>query len=362
MEAAATWRGTLRRLVRPATIIALLGGCTAGVGGPGPADTGSLSVTIENLPAGVSGAVTVSNGQGYTHLVVAAETLSRLRPGNYSIGAAAVTGSGVTYTPAPATQSAAVVAGATVISTVTYAVVPPTYAPITPGFHVRTMVADGITRGYQIYIPPGYDPDVSHRLILFCHGSGENGSDNVQQTQVGLGKYIRANGDVFPDVVVFPQLPTSLGDNAPGALTAFRIYKTALDLTVAEVHTDLSRVLVTGVSSGATFTWTMAFQEPNRYAAIAPIAFWLFGKRMTINDAVDNPTGRTLALAQFPTFPIHEYWGQSNGDPSFQADQSVLSTNPNYSLIEVLGANHVQTWDFTYADSAFWTWFRAQHR
>ncbi len=224
------------------------------------------------------------------------------------------------------------------------------------------MIVDGVQRGYQIYIPPGYNPAIPQRVILFLNGSGENGSDNIHQITVGLGAYITDNGNTFPDVVVFAQTPSGLGDDAAGAATVYHIQKAALDLTVAEVNTDPARILVTGISSGATFTWTMAYQESTRYAAIAPIAQWVIAKRMVLDDNAIFANGPAIALAQFPLMPIHEYWGEFDGSPNFQSDQAGLSPDPNYTLTEVLGADHGGTWTTTYSSSAFWTWFRAQHR
>lgn len=358
-----------RRGVVLAAII-LLGGCASASHdgsttppSPPAATTGALNVVIQNLPSGLAASVTVSNAAGYTQNLTSSQSLGSLSPASYTVAAAAVTASGTTYTPSIPSQTVVVAAGATADASVTYTAtgVPGTYAAITPGFHTRSMTVDGVTRGYQIYIPPGYNPAVPQRVILFCHGSGENGTNNSSQIGVGLGKYITDNGNSFPDVVVFAQVPT-LGDNAAGAVAVYHIYRTALDLTVAEVNIDPTRVLVTGVSSGATHTWMMAYQQPTRYAAMAPIAQWMIAKRLTFDDTTPFADGPSLAFARLPTLPIHEYYGENDANSSYQADQAGMAGNPNYALLVVPGADHTQSWDVTYASAAFWTWFRAQHR
>ena len=83
--------------------------------------TGSLTVTINGLGAGVNGAVQVTGPGGYSQQVTATQTLGPLAPGTYTITASTVASNLTTNTPAPATQTVAVTAGATATGTVTYA-------------------------------------------------------------------------------------------------------------------------------------------------------------------------------------------------------------------------------------------------
>lgn len=328
--------------------------------------TGALTVTISGLPAGANANVLVTSSPDYSQGVTATRTLGTLAPAIYAVAAQAVSTGGVTYIPAPAAQNIAVTAGATAAATVTYsATTVGNYLPISPGFHTRTMVVDGVTRGYQLYIPPGYDPAVPQRVILFLNGSGENGSNNTSQVTVGLGKYISDNSNTFPDVVVFPQTPSGFGDDATGSQSVYHVQKMALDLTVAEVHTDLARVCVTGISSGGSFAWMMAYHEPNRYAAVAPIAAFILGPRVTFDDATSNADAEALAIARLGTIPIHTYVGALDNSAlvaSATQDAIAFATDPNFLLTIIAGAGHGGSWDQTYASPAFWSWLRAQHR
>jgi predicted peptidase len=350
--------------------LALLGGLAAACAASGhepSATTGSLAVAVQNLPDGAAASVRITNSAGYQSSISGSQVLSNLAPAAYTITALTVTANGATFTPVPPAETVTVTTGTTTQASITYQPQLQTYPVLAAGFLHRTMVVDGATLPYQIYIPPSYDPSVPHRLILFCHGSDENytGSNAGAQTGVGLGHYITGNGNVFPDVVVFAQLPTGLGDTAGGAVRAFHVYRTALDLTEGEVNTDLSRVVVTGISSGGTYTWMMAYQEPSRYAAAAPIASFILGPRITFDDAVSNSAGEAAAAGRLATLPIHTYVGSLDTSTllsSAAADAAAFSNNPNFVYTVVQAADHGGSWDTTYASSDFWTWLRAQHR
>lgn len=81
---------------------------------------GNLNVSINGLPGGVSGSVSVSGPSGYTQVLTASSTLSNLTPGTYTVAASSFTNSGTTYSPTPGSQSVSVSAGATAAASVTY--------------------------------------------------------------------------------------------------------------------------------------------------------------------------------------------------------------------------------------------------
>lgn len=111
--------------------------------------TGSLNLTVSGLPAGTAAAVTVTGPGGFSQSVTGSSLLSALDPGSYAVAAAAVTSGGQTYTPAPASQSAAVAIGSTVSAAVAYSAPPPTTFNLT---------IDGmyLTQAAQRYNGTGY--------------------------------------------------------------------------------------------------------------------------------------------------------------------------------------------------------------
>jgi CARDB len=100
------------------------------------ATTGSLTVTVAGLPAGTSGAVTVTGPSGYTQAVTQTQTLTGLAPGSYVATADDVSSGGTTYTPRAKTKSATVSAGATTTVTLTYDAVAQTLNLRVAGFQL----------------------------------------------------------------------------------------------------------------------------------------------------------------------------------------------------------------------------------
>jgi predicted peptidase len=153
------------------------------------------------------------------------------------------------------------------------------------GFLERTVRVAEATYAFKVYVPATYDSGRTWPVILFLHGAGERGTDGVRQTEVGLGPILRSDPGRFPAVVVFPQAPPGgvwLGNLARAATTA-------LDQTIAEFHGDPDRVYLAGLSMGAYGSWIMAFEQPDKYAAIVSVC-----------GGIVPPSGRRARLAELP--------------------------------------------------------------
>ncbi|MCX7291606.1 PQQ-dependent sugar dehydrogenase [Janthinobacterium sp.] len=132
-----------------ACCLALLSSCGGGGGHHPPgAATGSLAVTIDGLPAGVAGAVTVSGPGAYSKLLTASATLTDLAPGAYALNAASVAQGTGTLAPTPVTQQVQVNAGATASASVSYAATAPLALALQE-------VASGLDAPIFLTAPPG---------------------------------------------------------------------------------------------------------------------------------------------------------------------------------------------------------------
>jgi len=136
------------------------------------------------------------------------------------------------------------------------------------GFLDRTVIVQGATYKYQVYVPENWSPRKRWPIILFLHGAGERADHGSIQTQVGIGQAIREHRDRIPAIVVLPQCPkdrwwvqTPMGDAAMAALYA----------ASNEFRGDKDRTYLTGLSMGAYETWHLAAKYPGRFAAIVPI-------------------------------------------------------------------------------------------
>src|SRR3984885_5176754 len=79
---------------------------------------------------------------------------------------------------------------------------PPAYArQQDTGFLNRTITLEGTVYHYVVYLPMDWSPKQKWPVILFLHGSGERGSDGLDETQVGLPNALRSHYERWPFVV-----------------------------------------------------------------------------------------------------------------------------------------------------------------
>lgn len=211
-------------------------------------------------------------------------------------------------------------------------------------FH-RTHAVGTEQRCYVVYVPDGYTPDQAWPLIVFWHGKGESGWDGRAHTQVGIGQALRDRPQIYPCLVLMPQL---------GWLGDFDTWNTQFDAAIADVQTrysvDPSRIYITGLSFGGKGTWQYAAKRPGRFAAAVPIA-------ATSLDDVYAPTLLELPIWTFhgtrdPVAPIRDVRRLVG-----QIDEA----GGDIRYTEFAGATHF-VWDFVYYDPAVIDWLLAQSK
>lgn len=122
---------------------------------------------------------------------------------------------------------------------------------------------------YLKYTPEGYDENSTKKwpLIVFLHGSGERG-DHMDNLWVN-GPFRFENCEEKPDIPFFmvsPQCPDNrIWGNFTESLNEF------LDDMLNELPVDPDRVYLTGLSMGGTGAWHWGMENPERFAAMAPV-------------------------------------------------------------------------------------------
>ena len=168
--------------------------------------------------------------------------------------------------------------------------------PVVDSFKKMTFhdPATGVTMGYRLFVPEGYDSTRSYPLVLFLHGAGESGSDNEHQLTANQGATIWAKPREqarHPCFVLAPQNPkdpeaTSPEDfgrrgwttllrrgfadpfkSEPALETAFRV----LQQVMADYRIDRKRVYATGLSMGCFGVFAMNVDHPDAFAAVVGI-------------------------------------------------------------------------------------------
>ncbi|HVP89977.1 MAG TPA: alpha/beta hydrolase-fold protein [Terriglobales bacterium] len=148
--------------------------------------------------------------------------------------------------------------------------------------------ADGEQMPYRLFTPDGRVPGRKYPLVVFLHGAGGSGTDNVKQLQGanvfgGLVWALPENQQRHPCFVVAPQSDVNwpcviieAGQRprlcpgqrlGKGARLAFEI----IDKLVAERPIEPSRIYVTGHSMGGAGVWHMIARRPCFFAAAVPV-------------------------------------------------------------------------------------------
>lgn len=151
-------------------------------------------------------------------------------------------------------------------------------------FEPREYISNSVdTLRYRIMLPEPFAEDKDYPLVLFLHGAGERGNDNVSQLKWGVHAF--ANEEFrkeHPAIVIAPQAPegtfwanlhwreegTSLMDNPAKPLELVH----DLLLSVLEDYpVDINRLYITGLSMGGFGTWDYITRYPDLFAAAMPI-------------------------------------------------------------------------------------------
>src|SRR5262245_39181933 len=146
-----------------------------------------------------------------------------------------------------------------------------------PQFEARTYKAGDEALKYRLLVPKAYKKGSALPLIVWLHGSGEKGGDNVAPLRA-LDKTFLADAEKCPAFVMVPQCPSATAWHAVG-------YNRVPDITepsrltvaaVKELHREFGldgrRIYVGGFSMGGCGTWELLTRYPDLFAAAFPIA------------------------------------------------------------------------------------------
>jgi predicted peptidase len=206
------------------------------------------------------------------------------------------------------------------------------------------VAVEGVQTTYRVYEPQS---DAALPVILFLHGAGESGIDDVAPTTVGLGPAIVRHPERFPAIVVFPQASRGYGWQGFNLSAAVA----ALDDVERAGNVDRSRVSVTGISMGGYGTWLLAIQQPTRFAAIVPVCggFDANAAAMPINAAAER-------IASIPHWVFH---GDADNiipvDRSRSMVRALRAAGAEVRYTEYPDVRH-NSWDRAYAEPELMPW------
>ena len=197
---------------------------------------------------------------------------------------------------------------------------------------------------YLLYLPDDYEQKQSHPLMLFLHGAGERGDNQLDRVKIHGPAKLISQGKKFPCVVVSPQCPSNRWWDA-AELSAL------LDHIEANYKIDSKRIYVTGLSMGGYGTWALALREPNRFAAIAPICGG--GNEISINY-VDKITAPIWAFhgAKDTVIPLSKL-------EAMQKAHEAAGVEMKVTVYPEVGHD---AWNNAYDDQQLYEWMFAQKR
>ena len=229
-------------------------------------------------------------------------------------------------------------------------------------FEARTFVAkDGTTLAYRIYVPYDYDEAKEYPVLMFMHGAGERGNNNLgNMKHMPLNWFSLENSPFWNSIVIAPQCPDGQQwvdtpwaeggyrlDNVPES-NEMRAAIEILDLVEATFPTDLDRYYVAGLSMGGFATWDMIMRYPERFAAAVPLCG-------------GGDYKQAYKLVKMPIYTIHDkgdYTVPFGGTKEMVVALEMLgSTVIHYE--EVSGYGH-NVWNYASQKAEIWTWLFEQ--
>lgn len=191
---------------------------------------------------------------------------------------------------------------------------------------------------YLLYLPDDYGKDANQKwpLMIFLHGSGESGDDLEKVKAHGPPKLIAA-GKAFPFIVVSPQ--------SPGGGWNTETLNAMLDDILKKNAVDADRVYLTGLSMGGFGTWAWAQENPERFAAIAPICG-------------GGLAWRARRLQNVPTWAFH---GVKDPTVPVRASEEMVDAMKKANALEVKLTTYPEaghdSWTATYNNPELFAWF-----
>lgn len=206
---------------------------------------------------------------------------------------------------------------------------------------------------YRLYIPKDYTPSKKYPVILFLHGAGETGTDNLRQIN-NIGNMFEYNGDIVSGAFIL--CPQSAGwwnldrdtenDNNGSLGSAVHL----LQDIMKKYSCDPDRVYVTGLSMGGYATWDLLERFGDMFAAGVPIC-----------GGGNHYNGKA-----YVDIPIKIYHGTADKTVSFDNSERmynaiVAAGGQKVEFIRLEGYDH-NTWNYAYADREMFCWMFSQSK
>ena len=234
-------------------------------------------------------------------------------------------------------------------------------------FLERSLSINEQTYRYRVWLPPNYTKLRRWPVVLYLHGSGERGDDNVRQIGVGLAPALEHFSNRYQCVVVFPQCAD--GQEWYGPMEQMAL--AALQQTVSEFHGDPRRISLTGISMGGAGAWYIG-RHQKRFASIVPVCGEVKrqsddpfpsdppGDLMSLLSSADPYAALARAIGTTPVWAVHG--AQDEVVPVTESRTMTAALREAGGIVrytEVPDAGH-DVWDQAYANESLVLWMLEQ--
>ena len=213
------------------------------------------------------------------------------------------------------------------------------------GFVARIFSKSGKTIPYRLFIPPKYKRSGKYPLILWLHGAGGSGTDNLRQIRADQvpGTHLWTTPENITHHPAFVLVPQS----ARG-WTERDLVLDIVDELKEEFSIDPNRIYVIGQSMGGQAAWELVTYHPGIFAAGIFVC------------AAGTSPNRATSVATLPVWVFH-----GSNDPQLERTRQMIEAirnaggNPRYT--EYSGMGH-EIWDRVFSEPELPKWLFAQHR
>jgi predicted peptidase len=207
---------------------------------------------------------------------------------------------------------------------------------------------------YRLFVPRNIKPKERCPILVWLHGLGENGSDNVKSlAHLDLVLTDLAHVEKYRFFILVAQCPSANPywfNRAEPVDDMINVAVEILRKTLREQPIDESRIYLSGLSAGGNGCWEMAMRHPELFAAVVPMA------------SGGGDLSRVANLIDIPIWAFHNTKDDgvpADGDRETATAIEAAGGNVHLTLIRAEGHD---CWTKTFQYYNIMTWILEQKR
>jgi len=217
---------------------------------------------------------------------------------------------------------------------------------------------------YRLFRPQPYDQKKRYPLIIWLHGLGDRGTDNISHLNSFDDTLFRDGVKGAQFFVLALQCPQdnrrglwygreslSEAEEAPDkGDEMLTVMLEILDSIEHEYPVDKNRIAVVGISSGGSACWELLRREPDRFAAV------------TVHSAGGAVSSDVSRMTQTPIWAFHNIRDKGTPIGPIRETIAVFRAAGGTTALTEHDANGHDSWRRAFAEHDLLEWLLAQHR